>query len=142
MKKPVKIIIFVALALLILVGGYYLFNPSATIESSVAEPTFARSIETKTAQPQDKTDIFYPDEDVFLSFKVDNSFRKLTIRVEWYSLDSTKKISENQTEVFGSRQLSFVAKAPATGWPVGSYQAKISVNQQEKTSLNFTVVDR
>ena len=141
MKKPAKIIIFTVLALLVLVGGYYLFSSSSVIESLVTETTFSRSIETETAQPQDESDTFHPNEDVYLSFRIDNSFKKLVVRVEWYSVSPARKIGENQAEIFGSRQLSFVAKAPATGWPIGFYQAKIFVDQQEKTALDFTVVD-
>ena len=72
MKKPVKIIIFVVLALLVLIGGYYLFSSSSVIESLITEATFSRSIDTETAQPQDESDIFRSNEDVYLSFKTYN----------------------------------------------------------------------
>ncbi len=131
--------ILVILIILVLIVGYFLFRGPAMLEAKVSEATFARSIENETAKPRESAAIFQPQEDIYLSFHVGNSFRNLPIRIEWYSLAENRQIGQDDTNIYGSRHVSFIAKAPASGWPIGSYQAKIFIDNKEKSSLTFKV---
>ena len=139
MKSSTKIVILVILIILVLIVGYFLFRRPAVLEAKVSEATFARSIEDETAKPRESTTIFQPREDIYLSFHIGSSFRNLPIRIEWYSLAENRQIGQDDTNIYGSRYVSFVAKAPASGWPIDSYQAKIFIDNKEKSRLTFRV---
>jgi len=133
--------LLIALIILALAGGGWFLSSKIRIKPQIAEATFAQAVEEKTARPQEPTAIFQPHDDIYLCFRISHSYRELPVRVEWYSLGPFKKISQNELKAFGSRRLSFLAKAPAGGWPAGFYQAKIYLGQKEE-SLTFEIKEK
>lgn len=118
----------------------YYAGQGSTNTSKLEEVTFARSINHQTAQPVEKTDRFHPNEDVFISFKVNSFLSKTNVRVEWYQKLKDRKLGENTTTVNGSRYLSFVAESPQEGWPVGDYEAQIYLDDAKSGIYDFSVV--
>ncbi len=119
----------------------YYAGQSSTNSSKLEEVVFARSINSQTAQPVEKTDRFHPNEDIYISFKVNSFLSETEVRVKWYQKTTSKQLGENTTTVNGSRYLSFVAESPDDGWPVGDYQTEIYLDSTKSGVYNFSVVN-
>lgn len=119
----------------------YYAGQSPNNPSKLEEVAFARSINSQTAQPVEKTDRFYPNEDVYISFKVNGFLSEIGVKVEWYQKTNNKKLGEDTTTVNGSRYLSFVAESPNNGWPVGDYQTEIYLDSAKLGVYDFSVVN-
>lgn len=106
----------------------------------LSEATMCRSIDSKTAMPIEKADVFAPDTQViYCSVKLSNALPKTEVSAQWIYVTKNEVLYEDTGLESGTYYLAFQLQPSQTGWPVGNYAVKLFLNGQEKFAIPFIV---
>jgi hypothetical protein len=118
-------------------------------ETKVSEPVICSSINVSTDQPLDRIDAV-PDNAgiVYCTAGITDAGFSTEVKAQWIYIQSeppgsgARVFAQGTTRVEGRKRVSFsISPADARKLPVGSYQIKLFVNNNEKASRNFKIVD-
>jgi hypothetical protein len=112
----------------------------------LTELAVASSVYGLTQAPKELTDRFYPDTPVvYLTMFMSGAPEGTKIRVDWYFLGVDSKMEQliipAELTTGGTRQLAFNMKPGAGDLPVGKYEARVYLNDDELKRVPFNVVE-
>ncbi len=109
-------------------------------EAYLSEATMCISIDSKTAKPVEKADVFTPDTPViYCSVKLSDAPPNTEVKAQWVYLTKNMVLYEDVGMESGTYYLGLNLQAPKNGWPVGNYAVRLFLNGQEKFTVPFKV---
>ncbi len=120
-------------------------SAAAAVQGAVrlAEMRTSRGVDPKTQGPLDVTETFAPDtKPIYLTVKLIDGVPGTKVKFVVNSLgQGGGQIAAYEfPDVHGTGYLSFKVSPPASGWPVGQYEAAFYLNDKEHGSIGFAVV--
>ncbi len=139
-----KLAIIIALALVVIPAtGISCNTPTA----SISEATMAPDVNAEK-QPVNPTDVFAADTpEIFCSFKLSNAPSDTHLNAEWIYIQGENATLANtviatwKTTTEGTRYIEISLSPPGgwSGWYTGEYQVVLYIDDEEQTSVPFTV---
>jgi len=100
----------------------------------------ARGVNEETARPKDITNIFNPiSPSIYLTLSTKALPKNSKILVRWYFVTDQLFLGEKTLALSGSNNVFFTLSQPEDGFSIGSYQARIYLNNKLIKSLAFYV---
>ena len=111
----------------------------------LSEVAMARTIDAKTKEPVEKSNVFSSDDPVIYCTVKFTDGAATKVKAIWLATDvegfeKDYKIDETSLEVKGTRPISFSLAKPAIGWPIGNYAVKLYIGDEEVASATFSIV--
>jgi hypothetical protein len=109
-------------------------------EVYLSEATMCKSIDSTTAVPIEKADVFTPNTPIiYCSVKLSNAPPNTEVKAQWVYVTKNTVLYEDVGMESGTYYLAFQLQPPQNGWPVGNYVVKLFLNGQEKFTVPFKV---
>lgn len=103
----------------------------------------ASEVDEATNQPLTKTDTFHADSPmIYLTGSIANAVVGSKIKAEWLYVEGTSPVDIDSTELELKEintDFAFSLSKPDKGWPAGKYEVKLSIGDEYKQSVPFTV---
>lgn len=112
---------------------------------SVSQARFEDAKLYKTPAGEDSTRSFQPDDTVYCILTVKDVDGELPLRVVWLRRQEDDDETVTRTEIAQDERavsngpVTFELTPPADGWPRGSYQADLYLDDNHKQTLPFSI---
>jgi len=118
------------------IGAILLFGSS----EGISNVRIASQIDSVTNQPITLTNTFTPQSPIiYCTLNSKNEIGTLVSVEWWYTTDNILITSYSINAETDDDQFSFSLSRPDNGWPTGSYEVKVYVNDKYATSAKFKV---
>ncbi len=91
-------------------------------------------------QPIDEVEAFDTDQEtVFVAGELRNAPSGTEISAEWYYMEDEETYIDGAMMETGSTDFYFSLSQPDDGWPEGSYEVRLYINNELEETLPFTI---
>lgn len=109
--------------------------------AELTEAQVAKTIHPDTQAPWESARTFAPDaESIYAVARLAYAPAGTKVAAVFYYLeDGEREIASDEIEAGGERWVSFSLSPPENGWPVGQYEVRLLLNDEEVEQLPFNV---
>lgn len=110
--------------------------------ANLSDTTMAKEVDSETQEPLDSTDTFKANTPViYCATKVSNAPPETMVKSVWRYTEpgSEQEIDSYTLEADGSAWAAFSLSKPDAGWPKGSYEVDLYIDDEIQETKNFTV---
>lgn len=125
--------------------GNYDFTVEGSALDLISEVTMAKSVDSRTKEPKEKTSVFSPSTEViYAAVKLEDAPRNTEVTAVWTVVDvagveTGYEIDEASLTADGTRYLAFSLARESEKWATGKYVVKIYVNGKLADMANYSI---
>lgn len=139
--KNTVLLAALALSIVFILSGCITITSNENLVAQITDNTMALEVDEETFEVITPSDIFKQDtQTIYLVTQVESAPKGTMIKAEWYYLDDEVFITSTDVEpIYQSQPLLFSLSKPDNGWPKGKYQVILYINDENATTVFFSV---